>query len=111
MRGKALLSVLVISLFVVSGCRSQSTPSIVGSWRHWEGVLLVEFMSDGEVIYDVDTEDFVLVERGTYQLLEGDRILIDVGYPPSGEFSYEIQGDVLELVDASGRKQIFNRVK
>jgi hypothetical protein len=111
MRGRALLTLLVVAMLVCTGCRSEPVPSIVGSWRHWEGTLTIEFTQDGRVIYRVDLEDLPFDESGTYQLLGEDRIVIESGFPPNGEFNYEIQGDVLVLVGASGTRQVFNRAK
>jgi hypothetical protein len=112
MKGWALLAVLVLAVFALAGCRSEPVPDIVGDWRHWESVLFVEFTRDGEVIYDIFPEArYREIKRGTYELLSEGSIFIDIAYQPSGEFSYEIQGDVMLLVDASGRRQVFNRVK
>jgi hypothetical protein len=108
---KVLVLAMVIVALLLSGCRSESVPEIVGVWRHWEGFLRAEFTQDGKVIYDVDVEDFPHIDKGTYELLPDDRILIDVASPPRGEFTYKIEGDVLELVADSGERHLFNRIK
>jgi hypothetical protein len=110
-RGRVLLAGVMLAAFVMGGCRSDSTPNIVGSWQHWEGFLRADFAPDGEAIYDIDLEGLSRVDSGTYELISGDRIVIDIDSPLSGEFSYEIQGVVLLLSDASGRSHLFNRVE
>jgi hypothetical protein len=104
--------VLLVATSASVGCRSEPVPSIVGSWRHWEAVLEVEFTPDGEVTYCFFRgARYGDVKRGRYEVLSEDRVLIDVAAQPSGEFTYEIQGDVMVLWDASGTRFLFNRVK
>ena len=111
-RAKALLAVLVLAVLALAGCRSEPVPDIVGRWRHWESVLFVEFTQHGEVIYEFfPGARYGDIKTGTYESLSEGRIFVDIACQPSGEFSYEIEGDVLQLVDASGRRQVFNRVK
>jgi hypothetical protein len=104
--------VLLLATSALVGCRSEAVPEIVGGWRHWEGVLEAEFTPDGEVTYYFYRgARYGSVERGSYELLSEDRVLIDVAAQPSGEFTYEIEGDVMVLRDASGHRFLFNRIK
>jgi hypothetical protein len=112
-RAKVLLAVLVLAVFALVGCRAQPAAGIVGSWQHWEGLMIAEFTPQGEVTY-YDCYSFhepYPMARGTYELLSEDRIFIDAGYGPSGECTYEVQGVVLLLVNASGTRFVFNRIK
>ena len=104
--------VLLLATSALVGCRSVPVPSIVGGWRHWEAVLEVEFTPAGEVTYYFYRgARYGNIERGSYELLSEDRVFIDVAAQPSGEFTYEIQEDVMVLRNASGTRFLFNRIK
>jgi hypothetical protein len=110
---KALLAVLVLAALVLTACRSERIPDIVGRWQDWEGLMIAEFTGQGQVFY-YDCYSFhepYLLEKGTYELLSEDRIFIDTSFGPSGECTYRVQGVVLLLVNASGTRFLFNRIK
>jgi hypothetical protein len=101
----------MLTVWALTGCRSERVPDIVGSWRHWEDLMVAEFTRDGEVTYyDCYRSDSLYpMAKGRYELLSEDRILIDCGFGPSGECTYKVQGVVLLLVNASGTRFLFNR--
>jgi hypothetical protein len=109
-RARALLVALMVTVWAMTGCRSEPVPSIVGRWLHWEGLMLAEFTEHGEVIYyNHRSQGLDPIESGRYELLSEDRISIDCAFGPSGECTYKVQGVVLLLVNASGTRYLFNR--
>ncbi len=115
MKGASKLLVLAMAIVAIllCGCRSDGSESIVGRWRTWDGLFRVEFSADGEVIYDIeDTPEYIPhIVRGTYQIISGDKLLIDIAHEQSGEYSFKVEGDVLQLTDASGARAVYHRMK
>lgn len=110
---KALVFAAVMVALLVSGCQSDGADSVVGRWRDWGGLFCMEFTVDGEVIYDIeDTPEYIPhIVRGTYQITSGDKLLIDIAHEQCGEYIFKVEGDVLQLTDASGERMVYHRMK
>ncbi len=115
MKGASRILVLaaVIVALLVSGCQSDSGRSIVGHWRDWGGLFRMEFTADGEVIYDIeDTPEYLPhIVHGTYEIISEDQLRLDIDHSQSGEYTFKVEGDVLQLTDASGLRAVYHRMK
>lgn len=110
---KEWLFAAVIVALLLSGCRANGGDSIVGHWRNWDGLFHMQFTADGEVIYDIEDRPEYLphIVHGTYQIVSQDQLRIDIAHKQSGEYTFQVEGDVFQLTDASGARTVYHRVK
>ncbi len=105
--GTFMMCALVITVVLITSLGSSG--GLAGQWAEdttditsicSEG--LVEFESDGTLVYTADFMDF----RGTYEMVDNDTIRIDMQalFSPirSGDVDYRIDGGVLTLIGRNG---------
>lgn len=112
---KTLLILLIVtgSLFYLSGCeKKEEEPkidktSIVGRWKYKNNDKIVYvFEKDGTGLYELNNRRM----KFTYKVKKDNLSIKYEGNKDSFDTKYSIKGDILTIVDANGKDQLYKRI-
>ena len=102
-----LIAILVIAVFALTGCGSEKTYTLVGSWKYDGADYTYTFNEDGTGNYDAAGTKMEF----TYTTEENKISILYTGNTSPFETQYSIEGDTLNIIDSFGSDTLYKRVK